>query len=150
MVYIYIYTHKCACVFIQNTNEITLTQAGWAWKVQNFIFCYFWQLKIHRTHKHTHSNLCHGLNFHRKLIFFLILVTMSSIRINNNWNYQKMLITASTTPILRYWNTTAVSHIVNYLITWCCGHMSSMVSYALHIIVFGFVWWNRFSTVWCI
>ena len=29
-------------------------------------------------------------------LYFFILVTMSSIRINNNWNYQKMLITEST------------------------------------------------------
>ena len=26
--------------------------AGWAWRVQNFIFWYFWQLIIHLTHKH--------------------------------------------------------------------------------------------------
>ena len=74
--------------YIQNINEITLTHTGLTWKVKNFIFCHFWQLKIHRTHKHL--NTCHGLNFHRKLtLLFLMLLTMSSIRINNNWNYQK-------------------------------------------------------------
>ena len=31
--------------------------------------------------------------------FFLMLVTMSSIRINNNWNYQKMLITETMIPL---------------------------------------------------
>ena len=49
-------------------DEITLTEPGWAWKVQNFTFCHFWQLNIHLIHKH--SNKCHTLNFHPKLIVF--------------------------------------------------------------------------------
>ena len=28
--------------YIENMDEITLTEAGWGWKVQNFPFCYFW------------------------------------------------------------------------------------------------------------
>ena len=49
---------------------ITLTEAGWAWKFQNFTFCHFWELKNHRMHKHSTS--CHAFNFHRKLIFSYI------------------------------------------------------------------------------
>ena len=45
--------------------------------------------KIHRIHKH--SNTCHVLNFHRNMI-----VTMSSIRINNNLKIQKPPIYDST------------------------------------------------------
>ena len=56
-------------------------------KYKTSFFAIFGSSKIHGTHKH--SNTCHGLNFHCKLIFFEMLVTMSSIRINNNWNYQK-------------------------------------------------------------
>ena len=36
--------------------------------------------------------------FYRKLIF-LMLVTMSSIRINNNWNYENLLITNVRSPL---------------------------------------------------
>ena len=32
-------------------------------------------------------------------LFLEMLVSMSSIRSNNNWNYQKMIITASTVPL---------------------------------------------------
>ena len=60
------------------------------------LFCHFWELKNHPIHKH--SNTCHAFNFHRKLIFFDMLVTMSSIRINNNWNYQNLLITSVRSP----------------------------------------------------
>ena len=52
-------------------DEITLTEEGWSLKnpILHF-FGHFWQLKIHRIHKH--SNTCtHTLNFHRKLISFL-------------------------------------------------------------------------------
>ena len=56
-------------------------------------FWHFWQLKIHRKYKH--SNKCQAFNFQRKLLlFFEMLLTMSSIRINNNWKYQNLLITA--------------------------------------------------------
>ena len=47
---------------------------------------------------HKHSNTSHGLNFHHKLIF-LMLITISYIRINNNWNYQNMLIIYRTIPL---------------------------------------------------
>ena len=53
--------------YFTNEGIITLTEAGLAWKVQNFTFCHFCQLKIYHTHKH--SNTCHGLNFHCYLIF---------------------------------------------------------------------------------
>ena len=43
-------------------------EAGWVWKVQNFIFFAISGSKIHCIHKH--SNTCHGLNFHRNLIVF--------------------------------------------------------------------------------
>ena len=84
-------------------DEITLTEAGWAWKVQSFTF---WSSGSSKFIAYTkNSNICHRLNFHRNSIFFFeMLVTMSSITINNNWNYQKLPKTAnlkSTIP-LRY------------------------------------------------
>ena len=61
------------------------------------VFCHFWQLKIHRIHKHW--NTCRAFNFHQHFFsFFEMLVTMSSIRINNNWNYQNLLITTEWSP----------------------------------------------------
>ena len=48
-------------------DEITLTQAGWAWKVKNFIFAISGNSKFRCTNKH--SNTCHGINFYCKLIF---------------------------------------------------------------------------------
>ena len=57
------------------------------------LFCHSLELKNHLIHKHW--NTCHEFNFHHKLIF----VTMSSIRINNNWNYQNLLITAVRSPL---------------------------------------------------
>ena len=54
--------------------------------------CYFLpsgSSKIHRTYKHSYT--CHGLNFYRKDIFFLLLLTMSSIRINNSWKFHTYL-----------------------------------------------------------
>ena len=63
-------------------DEITQLRQVRPEKSKTSFFCHFWQLKIHRIH--THSNICHGLNFHRNLIrFFQMLVTMSSITINN-------------------------------------------------------------------
>ena len=36
-------------------DEITLTHAGWAWKLQKFIFCHFWEFKfIAYTHIQIH------------------------------------------------------------------------------------------------
>ena len=52
--------------------------------------------KIHRIHKH--SNTCHALNFHRNF-FFEMLVTMFSIRINNNWNNQNTANYHRTIPL---------------------------------------------------
>ena len=54
--------------YIQNMDEMTLTEAGFPEKSKTPIFCHFWPLKIHGIHKH--SNTCHGLNFHRNSIFF--------------------------------------------------------------------------------
>ena len=78
-------------------DEITQTHTGWAWKVLNFIFCHFWELKNLLQHKH--SNSCHALNFHRKLIFFKTFIRMVSIRINNNWNYPKTSNYRRTVPL---------------------------------------------------
>ena len=40
-----------------------------------------------------------SFNFHRKLIFFVMLVRMSSIRFNNNWNYTKTTYYHRTVPL---------------------------------------------------
>ena len=45
-----------------------------------------------------HSNTCHWVNFHCSVFFFEMRITMSSIRINNSWNYQKTLITEGMIP----------------------------------------------------
>ena len=63
-------------IYIQNLDEITPTDAGWAWspelqkipKNSTSFFETSGSSKIHPTDKH--SNTCHELNFHRKLIFF--------------------------------------------------------------------------------
>ena len=90
-------------------DEITLTEAGWAWKVQNFTF-----LPFPQNSSHTQIlNTCHGLNFHRNLIFFFKMpVTMFSIKLNNNWKVQK--------------NTYLW---VNYLIFYICNVSSSKIAY---------------------
>ena len=49
-------------------DEITLTHTGWAWKVQNFIFYYFWELK-NSWHTQTFKFMS-CVQFSRKLIFF--------------------------------------------------------------------------------
>ena len=54
---------------MDENHEITLTEAGWAWKVKNFTFFPF--LAAQNLLQHKHSNTCHGLNFHQNLIFFL-------------------------------------------------------------------------------
>ena len=82
-------------------DEITLTHVGWAWEVQNlFFFAISGSSKIDRTHKH--SNTCQELNFHWKVIFLKNARNMSSIRINNNWNYQNTLITATPFRLTLY------------------------------------------------
>ena len=40
-------------------DKIALTHTGWAWKVQNLIFCDFWELKNSshiQTNKQTNNN----------------------------------------------------------------------------------------------
>ena len=97
-------------------DEITLTHTGWAWKVQNFIFAISRSPKIHRIHKH--SNTCEVLNFHLKLIFFFeMLVTLYSIRFNNNWNNQKLLITVVPSPLPCKWHDWVIMTIPTYTTT---------------------------------
>ena len=56
-------------IFIIEIALKLLLHTKYGWNNPNWDrFCNFWQLKIHRIHKH--SNASHALNFHRKLIFF--------------------------------------------------------------------------------
>ena len=75
-----------------------ITHGGWVWKVQNFIFCHFWQLK-NLSHTQTFKYMSR-INYHRTFFFWgEMLITMSSIRINNNWNYQKTANYSHMVPI---------------------------------------------------
>ena len=67
-------------------------------KIQNFIFLPFLAAQ-NASHTQT-MKYRSRVQFHCKFLFlfFEMLVTMSSIRINNNWNYQNLL-------IMQYWQT---------------------------------------------
>ena len=64
----YFYHWNYSYFYIQNMDEITLTEAGWAWKVKNFTFLPFLAAQ-NSSHTQT-CKYCHGLNFHCNLIFF--------------------------------------------------------------------------------
>ena len=53
-------------------------------------FLVFWQLKIHRIYK--------KFKYMSRAQFFEMLVTMSSITINNYWNSKKLLIYTQRSP----------------------------------------------------
>ena len=52
-------------------DEITLTHAGWAWKVQHFIVLHFWQLKNSNIQIHVTSSIFHTL-LHAKNILKIL------------------------------------------------------------------------------
>ena len=62
--------------------------------------------KIHITHKH--SKTCHGSIF--IINWFFLNAPMSSIRINNNWNYQKIPIIDTTVLLTFYTSGLGLSH----------------------------------------
>ena len=71
-------------LYIQNIDEITLTEAGWAWKIQNFIFAISGSSKFI-----AYTNIqiyVMGSIFIVIIFFFEMHATMSSITINNCWN----------------------------------------------------------------
>ena len=43
--YFYHWNFSKATFIYKMLDEITLTHTGWAWKIQNVIFCHFWELK---------------------------------------------------------------------------------------------------------
>ena len=91
-------------------DEITVTQAGQAWKVQNFIFCHFWEPK-NLLHKRIFKYMpcaqfsSFFLNAHNNVLNNNHVLKI--IRINNNWNYQKIPSYHRMVP-LRQWFPTAV------------------------------------------
>ena len=69
-------------------DEITLTEAGWAWKIQNFTFLTFLAAQ-NSSHTQTFKYMSRVQFSSYFFLFLQMLVTMSYIRINKNWNYQK-------------------------------------------------------------
>ena len=68
-------------------DEITLTEAGWYLKSPKFTFLTFLATQ-NSSYTQTFKYISRA-QFSLYFDFFLMLITMSSIRINNNLNYQK-------------------------------------------------------------
>ena len=53
--YFYHWNFSKATFIYKILYEITLTHTGWAWKIQNVIFCHFWELKNSSHNKHSNT-----------------------------------------------------------------------------------------------
>ena len=62
-------------ISIQNKNEMTLVSRGLCRQFSKFIFLPVWQ--VHNPGVY-YLNICHGLHFHGKDIFFLMFLAVSS------------------------------------------------------------------------
>ena len=79
-------------------DEITLTEAAWAWKIQNFTFNF---RAISGSSKIiTYKNIQIHVRGSISIVnwFFSLNARLYSIRISNNWNYQNTANYLQTIP----------------------------------------------------